>query len=80
MTEPIAKPAMIEVELTARRPRRRDLDRLRVLACLSTFFYHAIQIFDLNPYYHIKSLTLSPSIKTTGPTRARFFVFSRSRP
>lgn len=42
--------------------RRRDLDRLRVLACLSTFCYHAIQIFDLNPYYHLKSVTLSPGI------------------
>lgn len=44
------------------RERRRDLDRLRVLACLTTPIYHAIQIFDLNPYYHVKSATLSPSI------------------
>ena len=27
------------------------------LACLSTFAYHAIQVFDLNPYYHLKSNT-----------------------
>lgn len=42
--------------------RRRDLDRLRIAACLSTFCYHAVQVFDLNPYYHVKSDTLSPSI------------------
>jgi hypothetical protein len=42
--------------------RRVDLDRLRVAACLSTFFYHAIQVFDLNPYYHLKSLTPSPAL------------------
>ena len=45
------------------RPARRvDLDRWRVLACLSTFGYHSIQVFDLNPYYHVKSNTLSPTI------------------
>ncbi|MFM9939399.1 MAG: acyltransferase family protein [Hyphomicrobiaceae bacterium] len=42
--------------------RRLDLDRLRILACLSTFCYHAIQVFDLNPYYHVKSNTLSPAL------------------
>jgi glucans biosynthesis protein C len=42
--------------------RRIDLDRLRVAACLSTFAYHAIQVFDLNPYYHLKSNTLSPAL------------------
>ncbi len=43
-------------------PRRRDIDRLRVLACLSTFCYHALQVFDLNPYYHLKSATPSPAL------------------
>lgn len=42
--------------------RRRDLDRLRILACLSTFAYHAVQVFDRNPFYHVKSNTLSPAI------------------
>ena len=42
--------------------RRTDLDRLRLLACLSTFVYHAIQVFDLNPYYHLKSVTASPAL------------------
>ena len=42
--------------------RRIDLDRLRVFACLTTFAYHAIQVFDLNPYYHLKSLTPSPAL------------------
>ena len=42
--------------------RRKDLDRLRIIACLSTFCYHAVQVFDLNPYYHVKSNTLSPAI------------------
>lgn len=46
----------------AQRGRRRDLDRLRIAACLSTFCYHAVQVFDLNPYYHLKSNTLSPTI------------------
>ena len=40
--------------------RRKDLDRIRIAACFSTFCYHAIQVFDLNPYYHVKSNTLSP--------------------
>ena len=38
-------------------PRRRDLDRLRVLACLSTFVFHSLAVFDFNPYYHLKSNT-----------------------
>jgi glucans biosynthesis protein C len=42
--------------------RRPDLDRLRTIACLTTFCYHAIQIFDLNPYYHIKSNTPSAAL------------------
>lgn len=42
--------------------RRKDLDRLRIVACLSTFCYHAVQVFDLNPYYHVKSDTLSHAI------------------
>lgn len=42
--------------------RRVELDRLRIAACLSTFCYHAIQVFDLNPYYHLKSHTLSPTL------------------
>lgn len=42
--------------------RRRDLDRLRIAACLSTFCYHALQVFDLNPYYHLKSATPSPAL------------------
>ena len=42
--------------------RRKDIDRLRVLACLSTFCYHALQVFDLNPYYHLKSNTPSPAL------------------
>ena len=46
----------------SRPDRRRDLDRLRILACFSTFCYHAVQVFDLNPYYHLKSNTLSPGI------------------
>jgi glucans biosynthesis protein C len=47
---------------SARPARRIDLDRLRVAACLSTFAYHAIQVFDLNPYYHLKSNTPSPAL------------------
>lgn len=45
-----------------RKERRVYLDRLRILACLSTFCYHAIQVFDLNPYYHLKSNTPSPTL------------------
>lgn len=39
--------------------RRRDIDRLRVLACLSTFIYHPLTVFDLGQLSHIKSATTS---------------------
>jgi len=39
--------------------RRLDLDRLRVLACLSTFCYHPMTVFDLGTYSIIKSQTTS---------------------
>lgn len=42
--------------------RRTDLDRLRVLACLSTLFFHGLQIFSTDPYYHIKSATLTSAV------------------
>ncbi len=42
--------------------RRIYLDRLRTAACLSTFFYHSMQVFDANPYYHVKSHTADPVI------------------
>jgi len=57
----------VAIEGKAERPARRvDLDRLRIFACLSTFCYHAIQIFDLNPYYHVRSHTLSPALDAVG--------------
>lgn len=42
--------------------RRNDLDRLRILACLSTFAFHAMAVFDHNPDYHVKSNTSSDSL------------------
>ncbi len=49
-----------ELITSSERPARRiDLDRLRVVACLSTFAYHSIQVFDFNPFYHLKSHTPS---------------------
>ncbi len=35
--------------------RRPDLDRLRVAACLLLFPFHTIEVFDVQPAYHIKS-------------------------
>ena len=43
-------------------PRRSDLDRLRVLACLSTFAYHPLTVFDFGVFSHIKSHTTSAAI------------------
>jgi glucans biosynthesis protein C len=37
--------------------RRRDLDRLRIAACLLLFPFHTLQVFDLHAAYHIKSAT-----------------------
>jgi glucans biosynthesis protein C len=37
--------------------RRPDLDRLRVAACLLLFPFHTIEVFDVQPAYHIKSAT-----------------------
>jgi hypothetical protein len=37
--------------------RRPDLDRLRVAACLLLFAFHTIEVFDVQPAYHIKSAT-----------------------
>ncbi|MDX2155737.1 MAG: acyltransferase family protein [Hyphomicrobiaceae bacterium] len=62
MSTPLSKKGPSSDGLGPDRRRRRDLDRLRVAACLTTFFYHAIQVYDLNPYYHIKSATPSPAI------------------
>ncbi|MFM9939398.1 MAG: acyltransferase family protein [Hyphomicrobiaceae bacterium] len=47
--------------------RRRDIDRLRVLACISTFCYHPLTVFDLGAVSHIKS----------GTTSAAFDIASR---
>ncbi len=63
MVATIEKYAVRSTAVSSVRPARRvDLDRLRVAACLSTFAYHAIQVFDLNPYYHLKSNTPSPAL------------------
>ena len=35
--------------------RVRDVDALRVGACLSLFPYHAARVYDANPVYHVKS-------------------------
>ena len=45
--------------MKARSPRRKDIDRLRVLACISTFCYHPLTVFDFGAYSHIKSATTS---------------------
>lgn len=50
-----AKPATV-----VRRP---DLDRLRVAACLLLFPFHTIEVFDLQPAYHIKSATQLVSLE-----------------
>lgn len=41
--------------------RRVELDRLRTIACLSTFLYHGAQIFD-HSLYHIKSTPPSAAL------------------
>ena len=43
--------------------RRPDLDRLRVAACLLLFPFHTIEVFDLQPAYHIKSATQLVSLE-----------------
>jgi acyltransferase-like protein len=43
-------------------PRRRDIDALRIGACLTQFVYHTGKVFDTDPVYHVKNDILSSAV------------------
>jgi peptidoglycan/LPS O-acetylase OafA/YrhL len=42
--------------------RRPDIDWLRVLATYLLFVFHAAKVYDVSPFYHVKSSELSPAL------------------